>query len=71
MKKLLAYIFSLFLIGGLFFLYSFSSAKNLSKKIRKVEIEFEEGANDFLTQDMVNKLLIQNQKKCKTKQNLL
>ncbi len=63
MKKLLAYIFSLFLIGGLFFLYSFSSAKNLSKKIRKVEIEFEEGANDFLTQDMVNKLLIQNQKK--------
>jgi len=42
------------------FLYSFSTAKNLNKKIKKIAIEFAEGNNDFLTQEMVNKLLIQN-----------
>ena len=60
MKKLFAYLFSLVLIGGLAFLYSFSSAKNLGKNIEDVQIEFNEGGNYFLTQAMVNKLLIQN-----------
>ena len=44
------------------FLYSFSSSKNLNKKIIKIEVEFEEGTNDFLTHKMVNKLLIQKNK---------
>ncbi|MDG1040218.1 MAG: cell division protein FtsQ/DivIB [Polaribacter sp.] len=34
--------------------------KNLNKKIKKIDIEFSEGNNSFLTQEMVNKLLIQN-----------
>ena len=60
MKKVITYLFSLVLIASLVFLYSFSSAKNLNKKIKKIDIEFAEGNNDFLTQKMVNKLLIQN-----------
>lgn len=60
MKKAVTYLIFTLLIASLVFLYSFSSMKNYNKKITKVEIEFEEGANDFLTQEMVNKLLIQN-----------
>jgi cell division protein FtsQ len=53
------------LIVALAFLYSFSSVKNSNKKIKKVAIEFVEGDNNFLTQPMVNKLLIQNNRKVK------
>jgi cell division protein FtsQ len=63
MKKTLTYLFSLLLIGALAFLYSFSSAKNSAKKIKNVVIEFVEVENSFLTQQMVNKLLIQNNRK--------
>ena len=65
MKKVLTYLFSVVLIGSLAFLYSFSSIKNSNKKITKVAIEFVEGDNNFLTQQMVNKLLIQNNRKVK------
>jgi len=61
MKKLTTYLFFVVLVVGMAFLYSFSSIKNFSKTIGKVIVEFEEGSNDFLTQEMVNKLLIQNQ----------
>lgn len=60
MKKAITYLFSLILIVSLALLYSFSAVKNSSKKIKKIEIEFSEGNNDFLTQKMVNKLLIQS-----------
>ncbi len=62
---MLTYLFSLVLIVALAFLYSFSSVKNSNKKIKKVAIEFVEGDNNFLTQPMVNKLLIQNNRKVK------
>ncbi len=65
MKKILTYLSSVVLIGSLAFLYSFSSVKNSNKKITKVAIEFVEGDNNFLTQQMVNKLLIQNNRKVK------
>ena len=65
MRKALTYLFSLVLIGSLAFLYSFSSLKNSNKKIIKVAIEFVEGDNNFLTQQMVNKLLIQNNRNMK------
>jgi cell division protein FtsQ len=65
MRKAQAYLFSLVLIGSLAFLYSFSSLKNSNKKISKVVIEFVEGDNNFLTQQMVNKLLIQNNRNMK------
>ena len=63
MKKVITYLFSLLLIGALAFLYSFSSVKNSSKKIHKVDVEFVGENNYFLTQSMVNKLLIQNQRR--------
>jgi len=65
MKKLLTYLFFLALLGGLSFLYAFSSHRNGEKKVQKVLIEFEEGSNYFLSQKMVDKLLIQNQKEVK------
>jgi cell division protein FtsQ len=65
MKKILTYLFSLILIGSLAFLYSFSSVRNSSKIISKTPIEFVEGENNFLTQEMVNKLLIQNNREVK------
>ena len=60
MKKALLYIVFIFLIGGLFFLYGFSSARNSAKKVHDISIEFDSGVNEFLTYEMVNKLLIQN-----------
>lgn len=62
MNKIITYLFSIVLIMSLAFLYSFSSVKNSNKKIKNIAIEFAKGANDFLTQEMVNKLLIQNNK---------
>ena len=59
-KKFLKYITFLLLIGGLGFLYSFSSARNQQIKVGEPVIEFEAGDNNFLTHSMVNKLLIQN-----------
>lgn len=60
MKKAAIYLIFVLLTVSLVFLYSFSSAKNYNKKIKEIEVEFAEGSNDFLTQEMVNKLLIQN-----------
>jgi len=65
MKKLLTYLFFLALLAGLSFLYAFSSHRNGKKKVQKVLIEFEEGSNYFLSQKMVDKLLIQNQQEVK------
>jgi len=65
MKKMLTYLFSILIIGVLSFLYSFSSARNSTKKIKKVTIEFVGEDTNFLTQQMVNKLLIQNNRKVK------
>lgn len=41
-------------------LYAFSDARSAKKKVRDVRIHFQEGENLFLTESMVNKLLIQN-----------
>ncbi|NVK52737.1 MAG: cell division protein FtsQ [Flavobacteriaceae bacterium] len=60
MKKAVTYLTSIVLLITVAFLYSFSTAKNYSKRVKKIEIEFKEGNNFFLTQTMVNKLLIQN-----------
>jgi cell division protein FtsQ len=65
MKKITTYLVFVVMTGGLAFLYSFSSVKNFSKTIDEVVVQFEEGSNDFLTQEMVNKLLIQNQQEVK------
>lgn len=60
MKKLLKYIFFLLLVVSLAFVYGFSNARNEVKQIQSPVIKFAAGENNFLTQAMVNKLLIQN-----------
>ena len=42
------------------FLYGFSNKRNEEKSIQNIVVQFEAGSNDFLSQSMVNKLLIQN-----------
>lgn len=40
-------------------LYAFSEVRNADRKIQKIHIAFEEGENFYLTENTVNKLLIQ------------
>lgn len=60
LKRILKYLMLLILLTSLGFLYSFSNVRNGRKSIRKIQIEFEKTEHSFLTYDMVNKLLIQN-----------
>lgn len=54
------YIKGIVLLGLLVFLYGFSYQKNNVKKVKDILIEFEEGNNMFMSHEIVNKLLIQN-----------
>ncbi len=54
------YIKGLLILGLVVFLYGFSMNKNSAKKVREIIIEFEEGNNLFMNDQIVNKLLIQN-----------
>lgn len=47
------------ILGAVIFLYSFSSKRNESRMLKEANIEFTE-AEDFITHDKVNNLLIQN-----------
>lgn len=60
MRSYIVYIKSIFLVTLLVFLYGFGSYKNGERSVKNVEIEFSNGANLFLTHQMVNKLLIQS-----------
>ena len=73
MKKLLGYIKGFLLIAFIVFLYGFSSSRNRVKKIDRIDIQFENGDNLFITYEMVNKLLIQNYDglKSQPKENIL
>lgn len=59
-KKVLTYLLFPLLIGLLLFLYGFSIHRNLQKKVKEIEVQFDAGMNPFLTHESVNKLLIQN-----------
>ena len=59
-KQYIKHVLFLIVLGMLVFLYGFSIKKNQYKKISDIIIEFKEKENQFLTQAMVNKLLIQN-----------
>ena len=61
-KNLLKYLVFLLLTASLGFLYSFSSGRNLQKKVTDIKIEFSGENTNFLTISMVDKLLIQNTK---------
>ena len=60
-----SYIKGLFLLALVVFLYGFSQHKNNTKKVRDIVVEFEAGNNLFMDVEMVNKLLIQNNRPLK------
>ena len=66
-KKILKHLLLLCLLIGLSFLYGFSLQRNTQKKIVDISVNFEAGDNNFLTHNMVNKLLIQNNETVKNK----
>ncbi|MHB0755124.1 cell division protein FtsQ/DivIB [Polaribacter sp. M15] len=66
-KRLVKYLLFIMLMLGLGVLYSFSSKKNENRKVKEIIVEFENGANNFLTHQMVNKLLIQKGDSIKNK----
>ena len=68
LKRALKYLSFLLLMVGFGLLYSFSSARNLEKKVENIEIEFEGENTHFLTNSMVDKLLIQNRQTVKNLQ---
>ena len=49
------------LLGLVVFLYAFSSFKNNNRSVTKVAVQFTGNENVYITTEMVNKLLIQNQ----------
>jgi cell division protein FtsQ len=55
------YIKGILLLGLVVFLYAFSSLKNNSRSVTKIAVQFSGNENVYITTEMVNKLLIQNQ----------
>ena len=66
-KKILKHLLLLCLLVGLSLLYGFSLQRNSQKNIVDISVNFEAGENNFLTHNMVNKLLIQNNETVKNK----
>ena len=60
LKRIMKYVFLLILLSFMGFLYGFSNHRNTQKSIQKTAVEFHSNESYFLTQTMVNKLLIQN-----------
>ena len=60
LKRIMKYVFLLILLSFMGFLYGFSNHRNTQKIIQKTAVEFHSNESYFLTQTMVNKLLIQN-----------
>ena len=60
MKKYITYIKSAVLLVLIVFLYGFTSQRNANRVVSEPEVEFTNGENLFLSHEMVNKLLIQN-----------
>lgn len=50
----------LLMLGVIIFLYSFTSKRHEDRKLKAINIEFRDSDKNFVTFDMVNKLLIQN-----------
>lgn len=60
LKKYILHIKFFLLILLVIFLYGFSTHRNENRKIKDINIVFENGDNLFISYEMVNKLLIQN-----------
>ncbi|HIP47354.1 MAG TPA: cell division protein FtsQ [Lutibacter sp.] len=61
MSKWKLYIISTMLLLALGFLYGFAQHQNKQEKLQGIEVTFEENQPLFLTESMVNKLLIQSE----------
>jgi len=59
MKKYIVYLKSLVLLVIVVFLYGFTTERNERRLVKDTPVEFTNGANLFLSHEMVNKLLIQ------------
>jgi cell division protein FtsQ len=59
-KRVLKYLFFVGFLISLGLLYSFSSYRNVSKKVAAIDIQFSDNEHFFVTREMVDKLLIQN-----------
>lgn len=74
MNKLKLYLISFLLLLSIVFLYGFAQHQNKKEKLKGIEVLFEENQPLFITEKIVNKLLIQNQSdllnKAKSKINL-
>ncbi len=62
MRSGLSYIKTLALILLVCFLYGFAEYRHKDRKISGVEVNFTEGENLYVTEEVVNKLLIQNER---------
>lgn len=60
MKSKMGYIKALFLLVLVAFLYGFAGERHKSRKISEISIQFAPGENLYVTEEAVNKLLIQN-----------
>ena len=65
LKKILKYIILPILLGGIGFLYGFSNDRNSQQVITKSVVKFHANEPYFLTEQIVNKLLIQNNARVK------
>ena len=59
-KRVLKYLFFIGFLLSLGFLYSFSSYRNTTKKVMAIDVQFSDNEHFFVTREMVDKLLIQN-----------
>ena len=67
-KRVLKYLFFVCLIVGLGLLYGFSKSRNEVKKVDTIRVDFHKKETTFLTHEIVNKLLIQNDETVKNKE---
>ena len=59
-KRILKYLIFLLLMVSIGLLYSFSNARNKRMNINEIHVRFQSKEHPFLSKNMVNKLLIQN-----------
>lgn len=59
-KRILKYLFFIGFLVSLGLLYGFSSVRNSNKKVSAVDIQFTDNEHFFLSKEIVDKLLIQN-----------
>ncbi len=60
MKRSIGYIKAFLLLAIICFLYGFAEKRHKSRNISEVKVKFTENENLYVTEEVVNKLLIQN-----------